>query len=467
MNALVERHRRLGRGARPAVIDDGGAWSFDELSRASAAAAGALRDRGVGRGDRVAVLLPDGRASAAALLGTVRLGAVAVPLDPAAPPERLGAVLDDCAPATVVAGEPLEGAPAPVAEVAAGDLAVLVYTSGTTGRPKGVAHTHALAAPDGPSFLGDVAGVGPGDRCHAAARTATALGFFIGLARPLAAGAAAVLSARRISARSALAVAAGHRATVLAAVPTIWLQLATILARRQGEAARLGSVRCAIASGDRLPPGAAARLAAAGGPPLVNGLGSSEWGDIVVATAPGGRGFDRVTPGVELAIADSVGAPLPESSPGLLWVRTPAAAAGYWGREELTRRLRSGPWVRSEDVVTRRDGALHLLGRADELFKVDGLLVSPAEIESALQADPRVAEAVVVGALQAGGLVRPAAFVVPAAGAARGPALSRELRRVVARCLAPALAPARVVVTDALPRHASGKLDRHRLLAAA
>jgi acyl-coenzyme A synthetase/AMP-(fatty) acid ligase len=464
--ALVERHLRLGRGARPAVLDDGGAWTFAELSRASAAAAGALRDRGVRRGDRVAVLLPDGRRSAAALLGAVRLGAIAVPLDPAAPPERLGAVLDDCAPATVVAGGPLEGAPAPVADVAADDLAVLVYTSGTTGRPKGVAHTHAFAAADGPSFLRDVAGVGPGDRCHAAARTATALGFFIGLARPLAAGAAAVLSAGPGSARRTLAVAADHRATVVAAVPTVWMQLAAVLARRPAQAARLASVRCGVASGDSLPAALAARLASLGGPPLVDGLGSSECGDIVLATSPGRAGFRRVTPGVDVAVADRAGAPLPDGAPGLLWVRTPAAAAAYWNRDDLSRRLRVGAWLRTEDVVVRRGGALHHLGRADELFKVDGLLVSPAEIERALAEDPRVAEAAVVGAPQAGGLVRPAAFVVPVAGAAPAPGLARELRRAVARRLTPAMAPSRVVVTDALPRHASGKLDRARLLAA-
>jgi acyl-coenzyme A synthetase/AMP-(fatty) acid ligase len=98
---------------------------------------------------------------------------------------------------------------------------------------------------------------------------------------------------------------------------------------------------------------------------------------------------------------------------------------------------------------------------------VDGRLVSPAEIERALAEDPRVAEAAVVGAPQGGGLTRPAAFVVPVAGTGAGPRLARELRRLVARRLAPALAPARVVVTDALPRLASGKLDRRRLASAA
>jgi long-chain acyl-CoA synthetase len=142
VDALVERHRRLGRGAAPAVLDDEGAWTYDELSHACAGAAGALRARGVGPGDRVAVVAPDGRRSAAALLGAVRLGAIAVPLDPATPPRGMAAVLADCAPAAVVSGDPLDGVPAPVADVGAGDLAWLVYTSGTTGRPKGAMLSH-------------------------------------------------------------------------------------------------------------------------------------------------------------------------------------------------------------------------------------------------------------------------------------------------------------------------------------
>jgi acyl-coenzyme A synthetase/AMP-(fatty) acid ligase len=467
VDALVEQHRRLGRGAAAAVIDDDGTSSFDELSEASARAAGALRARGVRRGDRVAVLLPDGRRSAQALLGAVRMGAIAVPLDPGMPRERVRAVLEDCAPAAVVDDELPGGEPEPVAAVGGSDVAFLVYTSGTTGRPKGVAHAHGAMTADGPSFLRDLAGVGPGDRCYAAAATATALGFFIGFARPLCAGAAAVLRPAPRTARSALAAVDAHGATVLAAVPTIWLQLAAILGRRPDQAPRLASLRLGISSGDGLPCGAAARVAARGGPRLVDGLGSSECGDIVLASADGAPGFRRVPPGVDVRVADRAGAPVPPGTPGVLWVRTPSAAVGYWKRDDLSRDLRVGPWLRTEDVVVVRGGSLHHLGRADDLFKVDGRLVSPVEIESALSEDPRVVEAAVVGAPQAGGLVRPAAFVVPAAGAGPPPALARELRRHVARRLAPALAPARVILTDALPRHASGKLDRHRLLAAA
>ena len=465
VDALVERHRRRGRGAEAAVIDDRGAWSFDDLARAAAGAAGALRARGVGRGDRVAVLLPDGRPAAAAILGAMRLGAIAVPLDAGLAPAARRAVLADCAPAAVLDAPPPAGRPAEPVAVRPEDPACLIYTSGTTGPPKGVVHAHGLAA--GPSFLRDVVGAGPGDRCHAAARTASALGFFIGLVRPLAAGAAAVLSAAPPSGRRVLTVAERHGVTVLAAVPTTWLQVGAVLDRREAQAARLATVRSAIASGDRLPRCAAERLAACGGPALVDALGTSECGDVVMAGAPGAAGFTVVTPGVEVRVADRAGAPVPDGVPGLLWVRSPAASPGYWGRAAGGGAARLGAWLLLEDAAVREGGAVRHLGRADELFKVDGRLVSPAEIERALAEDPRVAEAAVVGALQAGGLMRPAAFVVPVAGSGAAPRLARELRRLMARRLAPALAPARVVVTDALPRLASGKLDRRRLAAAA
>jgi acyl-coenzyme A synthetase/AMP-(fatty) acid ligase len=466
VDALVERHRRLGRGAAPAVIDDRGAWSFDDLSEASARAAGALRSSGVGRGDRVAVAMPDGREAVAALMGALRIGAIAVPIDAAAPAGRRRAVLDDCRPVAVLRSRP-DGPPADLAPVTQGDPCLLIYTSGTTGRPKGVVHTHRAFATGGPSFVRDVAAAGPGDRCHAAARTATALGFFIGLARPLGAGAAAVLSAGQASGRRALASAERHRATVLAAVPAVWLQVEAILSRRREEAARLSSVRVAVSSGDRLPPGLPGRLAGLGAPPLVDGLGSSECADIVLAAPPGEEGFRRVTPGLDALVADRAGAPVPDGAAGLLWVRSPAAATGYWMRPAESRRLRAGPWLRTEDAMARRGEALEHLGRADELFKVDGRLVCPAEIERALVQDPRVAEAAVVGAPRPGGRLRAAAFVVPATGIAPGPGLARDLRRCAARRLDPGLAPARVVLTDALPRHASGKLDRRRLLPAA
>jgi acyl-coenzyme A synthetase/AMP-(fatty) acid ligase len=458
---LVERHL-AGQGDAVAVVDDHGSWTFADLSGACDRAAAGLQRLGVRAGDRVVVALPDGRESAAALIGAMRIGAIAVPLDPEGPPAHRDAVVDDCVPRLVVDNPGvLDGRTArPGAAGLPEDPALIVYTSGTTGRPKGVVHAHRTLSPAGPSFLRDVVGVGPGDRCHAAARTSTALGFFIGLARPLAAGATAVLSASRTSPRRTIDLVSEHGVTVLAAVPTLWAQIASVLRRDPDGARRLAALRTSLSSGDRLPAGLAEEMAGLGCH-LVDALGSSECGDVYLSESGDGRGagvLGHTTPGIELRCGAGA-APL--------WVRTPCAALGYWRRPELTARLRRGAWTRTEDVVVRESCGYRLLGRSDDLFKVGGRLVSPLEIERALAEHPLIAEAAVVGTPQRGGLTRPAAFVVTAGGGRASAGLERELQRLVARRLAPDLAPGRVAVLQTLPRLAGGKLDRRALSAVA
>ncbi|HET6690125.1 MAG TPA: AMP-binding protein [Miltoncostaeaceae bacterium] len=458
------------RGDAVAVVDDTGWWTVAELWEAGGRAADGLEALGVRAGDRVGVALPDGREAAAALVGAMRIGAIAVPLDPGWSREATAAVVDDCEPAVVVdrPGTLDRGVPRPVSPVRASgrrgdDPALIVSTSGSTGRPKGVVHTRAGLAPEGPNWLRDGLGAGPGDRVLAVARTATALGCFIGLLRPLGSGAAAVLTARRPTPRGTLELVARTGVTVLAAVPMHWAQIAAALRHSPGLADNLAGLRAAVSSGDRLPAGLRAELARHG-VRLIDALGASECGDVYL-WGDGDDVLDRVAPGVDVR--------LDGGAEGRILVRTPRAAAGYWRRPGLTARLRDGGWTRTEDVAARdaAGGGLRLLGRADDLFKVGGRLVSPAEIEGALADHPMVAEAAVVGRAHRGGRIRPAAFVVPAPTAVTGGrgdgVLARELRRHVSRRLTPALAPARVDVLDALPRLAGGKLDRRALAAAA
>jgi acyl-coenzyme A synthetase/AMP-(fatty) acid ligase len=267
-----------------------------------------------------------------------------------------------------------------------------------------------------------------------------------------------VLSSIKTAPHATLDRVARNGVTVLAAVPMHWAQIASVLRREPDPGEALRSLRSAVSSGDRMPPGLAAALSALGCD-LVDALGASECGDVYLA-GDGDGVLGRVTPGVDVRCG---------ARGGRLWVRTPCAALGYWRDPELTARLQRGGWTRTEDVAVRDpDGGLRLLGRTDDLFKVGGRLVSPLEIEAALAEHPLVSEAAVVGSALRG-RVRPAAFVVTTGviGAATDPGLARELRRHVARRLAPDLAPGRVSVLAALPRLAGGKLDRRALGAAA
>ena len=262
--ALIAAQRAGGPCGRPAVIDDAGFWSVAELESAITAAAGALARFGIRRGDRVAVALPPGRAWLQAFLGTVHLGAIAVPVDPA-DGLHLGRFLEDVRPAVFVTDRdpPVRGlasirstqldsddAP-PVAAVAPDDCAFLVGTSGSTGRPKGVMHAHGPAAK--PGYVQRMLEIGPGDRVLAASAGFTALGLFIGILRPLAAGACVVLSGRRPTPRAVDRRSrcrgrddAGGGADVLGAAR----RLPRAASEQRGPIAGL---RRAVASGERLP----------------------------------------------------------------------------------------------------------------------------------------------------------------------------------------------------------------------
>lgn len=475
---LVEQHLRAGRGDHTAILDDTGSWTFAELDDASARAAGCLRAAGVRRGERVAVVLPEGRDWCAAFLGAARLGAVGVPVEPHG--RHTSDVLADLDPAAVVAGptedlpdgaawiDPLQLAGGPhlsaIAPVHPEDLAYIIFSSGSTGRPKGAMHAHRDLQVGVDGYARSILGLEPGDRSLSVARVFASLGFGNGFFRPLGRGAACVFSATRPTVRSVLGAVERHRVTVLSAVPTFWAQLATFLERHPQPDALTG-VRLGVSSGDALPAAVGEHVRQITGVALVEGLGCSECSNIVISTRPGEPTpgtLGRVVPGVEIRLADDTGRPVAQGTPGRLWIKSPSNTSGYWRRSEETRDLLFGEWIRMGDVLREDAGVYRHLGRSDDLFKVDAKWVSPVEVEGALHEHPAVAEAAVVGRPDAQGLVRPAAFVVLAAGS-HGGGLAEELRRHVAHSLAPHMAPVTVDVVDELPRGATGKVDRRAL----
>lgn len=479
VDLLVERHRRAGRGGDLAVIDDTGEWTFDELAAAAARAAGALTQAGVGRGERIAIILPEGRAWCAAFLGVAWLGAVAVPLEPGG--RHTPAMLDDLEPAvavcgpgealpaglrTLAPGDLVHGRPVTAAAVHPEDLAYMIVSSGSTGRPKGAMHAHRDLRASVDGYATEILALGPGDRCHSVARVFASLGFGNGFFRPLGRGATCVFSAVRPTVRSVLGAAALHGVTVLSAVPTFWAQLATFLQRHPDRSA-LAGVRLAVSSGDALPASVGRRIRDVTGVDLIEGLGCSECSNIVISTRPGEPmpgALGRIVPGIEIRLADEDGQPVAEGTPGRLWINSPSNTSGYWRRADETRALVYGPWVRMGDVLREDAGVYRHLGRADDLFKVDAKWVSPIEVEGALHEHPGVSQAAVVGRPDVDGLVRVAAYVVLQDSDATNVAgLADELRRHVAHLLAPHMAPATVTVLEELPRGATGKVDRKAL----
>jgi benzoate-CoA ligase family protein len=499
---FVDRHVAEGRGARVAFRAAGRTVTYGELADRVAHAAGALADAGLDAEQRVLLAVDDSPAFAAAFWAAAKLGAVAVPVNTlmsaadyefllndsrarvavvdAAVAPRVGAVRGRCpwlrtvlpvGSADRAAGLDFDAAVAgakPVAEAVATspeDVVYWGYTSGSTGRPKAAVHSHEdlLAAAD---LVGvNVFGIGPDDLVFSASKLSFAFGLGNALCFPARVGAASVLVAGRLTAERALAVIAAERPTIVFAVPTLYARMLDVPdAERRFD---LSSLRYGVSSGESLPPAVFDGWADRFGLELVEVVGSTEALHDFIANRPGEarRGSaGRTIPGFETRLVDDAGAPVPIGAVGHLLVKGPTTAPYYWNRLERTRRTMLGEWLRTGDMFHQdADGWFYFEGRADDMLKVSGQWVSPAEVETHLAAHPAVREAGVVGDVDASGLTVTRACVVLKDGVAASPALATELRAFVRARAAGYKTPALIEFVADLPRTATGKIQRFRL----
>jgi benzoate-CoA ligase family protein len=479
--ALLDDRIARGDGARTAVVTPSGSATYDELLALAARFGHAFRARGVEPEHRVAILLPDGLGWAGAFLGALRLGAIAVPLNTRLDAARWAAMLDDCRARALVTDQDhaallqsfLEGLPrlqvlTPSAAdgmattleaepVSDEEMAFWLYTSGTTGAPKAAVHLHRDCLAGG-GYADGVLGVSPDDRIFSTSSLFFAYALGNALLIPLARRALTLLQPTPPDPALVAKVLASFSPTLFFSVPTFYARL--LRAGLPHDTFR--SLRLAVSAGERLPAELAVAWRDRFGVEILDGIGATETIFMVLSNRPGmSRPGSSGTPvpGTEARLLDEDGHEVPDGVEGILHVRTPSASPFYWRRGAESRRAFAGEWFRTGDVYVRdRDGFYHHRGRADDLFKVAGMWVSPADVEGALLGHPGVADAGVVGAPAAGGLVKAFAFVVARAGG--GAPLVDELRELAERKLAPHQRPREIVLVDELPRTATGKLQR-------
>jgi benzoate-CoA ligase family protein len=489
---LVDRHVEEGRGDRPALYLAQRWLSYADLQELANRAGNALRDEvGIQPEQRVAILLPDGPEFVAAFLGAMKIGAVPVPMNTAARPAELRFMLEDSRARAVVAHHSLDvsdysrdirvlsvGADAargsfhaaldraaPTLEAfgtGVDEPCYWLYSSGTTGRPKGVVHLHgdmlACVAP----YAKEVVSIEPDDVTFSVARLFFSYGLVNSLFLPLLAGASSVLTAERSDVAHTLDVVRRYRPTLFFSVPTSYAQLCSAL---DGSVDRpFDSVRLAISAGEPLPEPLYARWTALTGVEVLDGLGSTEVGYIFCSNRSG-----QVRPGSsgvligdhQARIVDEAGWDVPDGATGELWVKAASTALHYWNQREKTTQTFCGAWLRTGDRYFRdADGFFWYQGRADDVFKVSGQWVSPLELESCLLSHPGVLECAVVGALDDTGLMKPKAFVVRRPGA---DVTAAELQALAKERLQPYKYPRWVAFVDELPKTASGKVQRYLL----
>lgn len=493
--AAVDRHIAAGRGDRTALRwtgRDGVAKTFTyaELSEASGRFAAMLRGMGVRRGDVVATLLPRLPGLYVAALGALKAGCVYSPLFAAFGPEPVRLRLTLAKARVVVttpalwarkapAAQPCEAlmvdegweerlsafAPLPCAETSADDPALLHFTSGTTGAPKGALHGHgAIVAQH--ATARDALDLRPGDVFWCTADPGWVTGTVYGILAPLAAGATVVADEGDFDPARWYALMERERVAVWYTTPTairLLMRAGTDLARRYD----LSGLRHLASVGEPLNAEAVTWGTEAFGHPFHDTWWQTETGAIMLASPPG----QPVVPGTLGFPVPGIEADVRAAAPGaagdlMLRPPWPSLFQGYLNDEAHTRAAFADGWYRSGDLARRDpDGRFRFVGRADDMIKTSGHLVGPFEVESVLLEHPAVAEAAVIGKPDpvAGEVVK--AFVALKPGAEPEDALTRDLIAHARRRLGPALAPRELAFSDSLPHTRSGKILRRLLKA--
>ena len=501
---LVDRHAEGGRGDHVAVRGTE-TLTYRRLAELTADIAAGLRSLGLRRDDRVMFVMNDDVPLLAGILGAFRAGLVAVPVSTMLGSRELGRMVADSGATVLVAdaeyaeavaeaaeaapelrqlvvhtADELPGAPAGVHTSTWADLvaagaaapaadrepaptgedawALWLYTSGTTGSPKAAMHRHANIRHVSETYGARVLGITPEDVCLSVAKLFFAYGIGNSLFFPLSAGATTVLEPRRPTPAVILERVAADRPTLFFGVPTFY---ASLLAADPAAQA-LDPVRLCTSAGEALPAALIRRFTERFGLEIIDGIGSTEALHIFLSNRPGEvrAGTTGIpVPGYRVELRDVDGRVVEDGTPGALHVSGESIAQGYWQRTDASRSVFLGTWLNTGDTYVRsQDGYFTCLGRSNDLIKAGGIWVSPTEVEDRLLEHPAVVEAAMVGVTDAAGLERPVACVV-----ATEPVTGAELVQWCRAGLAAFKRPREVFFVDALPKTATGKIQRYRV----
>jgi benzoate-CoA ligase family protein len=501
---LLDRHVREGRGDRLALTGTGGDVSYAELAGRVARAAVGLRGLGLQAEQRVVMVMADSPGFVVVYLAAMRIGAVPVPISTMLRADGIAEILADSRARMVAvsapyrdavaaalgfpgvsevmavitddAGEPVAGLstialaeltadiPDEIYPTTADSPAFWLYTSGTTGTPKGAMHRHGSIQVVCETYGTQVLGITPEDRCLSAAKAFFAYGLGNSVLFPLSVAATAVLEPSPSRPDLLAERARSCAATLFFAGPTFFASM--LRAGLPGDS--LAEIRLAASAGEALPAALYQRWTSHFGVDILDGIGMTEMLHIFLSNRPGQvrAGTTGVAvPGYDLRVLGEDGREVPPGTPGTLFVRGASTATGYWSRYDASRQVFQGEWLRTGDTyVVDEDGYYACLGRTGDMLKASGIWVSPAEVEARLLAHADVAQAVVVAAHDADGLEKPVAFVQLSPG---GTADEETLIGFCRDGLPSFKRPRRIVFVSEYPATATGKIRRVELRAQA
>lgn len=465
------------------------AVSYQQLADAACRFATLLQRNGIAAGDRVLLILPDSPVFVAAFLGTVLHGAVAVPVSTALTANDYRYILQDsgarfllsssavplaaelASPSlpNLVCTETVTGwleqyptaelvAPAPAAD----ELAFMLYTSGSTGQPKGVPHRHRDLLVAAEQYGTKVLGIRPDDLLFSASKLFFAYGLGNSLAFPLYSGATALLHPGKPLPEDLLALIAQHRPTLFFSVPTVYAQIILSTATPQLHL----PMRLCISAGEGLPSAVFDEWQRLTGLDILDGIGTTELTHIFISNQPGrirSGSAGLAVPGYRIRLVDDEGNPVQSGTPGHLQVQGDSTAPWYWNLPEKTAAtMLVDGFIKTGDVFQEEDGYYYHQGRSDDMLKAGGQWIAPVQVEEVLRTHPAVADCAVAGC-QVMGLMRPAAHLMLKPDCIADLTLERDIRRFMASRLQDYMLPVRYFFVDDLPRTATGKVQRFKL----
>jgi len=497
---FVDRHAAGGRGARTAFREagpGGRSLTYSELIEGSARVADAFALAGVRREERAAMIMLDQIEFPLVFWGALKAGVVAVPVNTLLAGPVYDTILRDCRAACLFVSEALWPAVAPFIpdnpylrqvviigtaqkhtidfgtflsrSVAAETLAVRsdetafwLYSSGSTGQPKGVRHVHGALKATSDTYGAQVLSITEGDVVFSAAKLFFAYGLGNSMTFPMSVGATTVLYPGRPTPDSVTEVLRSQRPTIFNGVPTLYAALLNHWEKAgQHPAAPL---RVCTSAGEALPAQIGKAWKARWGLDILDGVGSTEMLHIFLSNRADSVVYGTsgiAVPGYQLRLVNETGAATGPGEVGELLVRGASAADGYWNQRERSRTTFEGEWTRTGDKYEQSpDGRYIYCGRTDDMFKVSGIWVAPFEVEQAIISHPAVLEAAVVARRDEEGLEKPMAFVVLKSGQS---VAEGELKEHVKAKIGLWKYPRWIEIVPELPKTATGKIQRFKL----
>lgn len=506
-NDFVDANVTAGRGGKAAFKEGSRTLTYGELQKETCRFASGMKALGFGHETRMILLALDVIEFPVAFWGAIRGGIIPIPLNTLLSTEQYAYMIEDSRAPVLLVSEALAKVVEPAlpkmgslkAVIVIGDknaisaqsipvfsfdevvrqgqpnlftaptlsdeVAFWLYSSGSTGAPKGTKHVHSSLIFTAKTYADQVLGIREDDVVYSAAKLFFAYGLGNAMTFPMSVGATTVLLSARPTPDSVFDIIKNEQPSIFFGVPTLYAAL--VADKRATPGAGSSRLRMCVSAGEALPQHVGENWKKQVGVDILDGIGSTEMLHIFLSNRPGDVRYGtsgKAVPGYDAKILDENGKECGVDEIGELVVRGASSAEGYWNQREKSRRTFAGEWTYTGDKYVRdADGYLRCCGRTDDMFKVSGIWVSPFEVESALVSHEAVLEAAVIGHEDSDGLLKPKAYIVLKQGVASDDALFESLKAHVKDKAGAWKYPRWIDVRTELPKTATGKIQRFKL----